>query len=234
MTEIRGLAIVIPARNEAGLIDRCLRSLARSIEECRDELQISVTVVADGCTDDTVAIAGTFDFATVISTPPVGVGAARQLGAAHAIRDLGLPPEQVWLANSDADSAVEPDWVANHVRAAAAGADIRIGAVKPDFADLSPRQIRAWTRTHSGGAARGHIHGANLGIRASTYLAVSGFRPLFLHEDKDLVARATEIGAVVAIEELPDVVTSGRSVGRAPGGYATYIATELIAAAARS
>jgi hypothetical protein len=145
----------------------------------------------------------------------------------HALQGLDVPSPQIWIANTDADSRVDETWLVAHTSAAEAGADIRIGAVVPDFADLTARQIRAWRRTHRGGFARGHVHGANLGIRASTYLEATGFRPLFAHEDVDLVHRASKRGAAVWIDEHPDVITSGRSIGRAPEGYALYLTAGL-------
>ncbi|MBK5222606.1 MAG: glycosyltransferase family 2 protein [Acidimicrobiia bacterium] len=50
MASSRCLSVVIPAHNEAAVIERCLRSLAVGAEE---GLQLEVVVVANGCTDDT-------------------------------------------------------------------------------------------------------------------------------------------------------------------------------------
>jgi hypothetical protein len=64
-------------------------------------------------------------------------------------------------------------------------------------------------------------------VLASTYLSAGGFRPLLLREDVDLVHRLGHAGAVIAADAVPDVITSGRSIARAPGGYASYLSSSL-------
>lgn len=50
------LSVIIPAHNEAALIGTCLASLLESHVECA----VEIIVVANGCTDETVAIAQTY------------------------------------------------------------------------------------------------------------------------------------------------------------------------------
>ena len=50
------IGVVIPARNEEARVDACLRSVAAAIAEARAVAEVSVTVVADDCTDATEAI----------------------------------------------------------------------------------------------------------------------------------------------------------------------------------
>ena len=230
MSEPERLVVVIPARNESRLIGRCLDSIAYSAADLRatSPIAIDVVVVADGCTDDTEVLASSREGVTVVSSAPVGVGAARRLGVRRAFECWTGSPERLWLASTDADSRVDVAWLRHQFDAACSGADVRIGAVRPDFRDLSGPQIMAWERTHRDGARRGHVHGANLGIRGSTYLAAGGFHPLLIHEDVDLVQRARELHAVVSIGDVADVITSGRPEGRAPGGYANYLSGELL------
>lgn len=229
MTGIRAIAVVVPARNEGALIGPCIESILLSADRLREnaEVEVSITVVADGCLDQTVDNAARYETIRILATPPVGVGAARHLGVQHAMGLLEFSPDELWIANTDADSTVSESWLINQLHAAEAGAQVRIGAVMPDFRDLSNAQANAWTLSHQGGAARGHIHGANLGILASVYLACGGFRAIALHEDVELVRRAERLGAKVIDNAVPDVVTSGRIVGRAPGGYAAYLAAEM-------
>ena len=70
-----------------------------------------------------------------------------------------------------------------------------------------------------------HVHGANLGIRASAYLAVVGFRPLRTAEDHALRAAATEAGCPVLQAGDITVRTSGRPRGRAPYGFSHLLRT---------
>ena len=70
-----------------------------------------------------------------------------------------------------------------------------------------------------------HVHGANLGMRASTYARLGGFAPLALHEDADIVQRARRDRSVqvVATDRLR-VGTSVRTAARCVGGFADYLA----------
>jgi glycosyltransferase involved in cell wall biosynthesis len=228
MSAVRAIAVVIPARDESRFIGRCVTSVLDSARHIDPGIEVSITIVADGCTDDTARVAGKFETTDVVVSPPVGVGAARRIGVGHALEQISYPSEEVWIANTDADSFVDEAWLSNNLRTAWRGSDLRIGAVAPDFRDLTTEQIEAWEARHANGAARGHVHGANLGVRASTYFAVGGFRTLELSEDVDFVERVIALGVQTEAADHPDVVTSGRKVGRAAGGYAAFLAEGLL------
>ncbi|MFC6172012.1 glycosyltransferase [Subtercola frigoramans] len=233
---MRGLAIVIPARNEEELIGPCLESLRasalfahRTPGGCSPRLQ--VVVVIDGSVDRTSAIAGTFSDVTVVemeSSDRGNVGRARASGVVVALDHFREEPaHSVWIANTDADSQVPLNWVARHMELAELGADVVLGTVRPNFDDLSKAQIRAWTQTHSGSQPTGRIYGANLGIRADVYRAAGGFSPVTEHEDVDLVTRARACGASIIETRDHEVLTSGRRTGRTPGGFAGYLRSQL-------
>jgi len=249
---IAGVAVVVPARDEAELIGRCLASIreARLLlagraagvgsaaddaagQDRDEEVRVVTVVVADDCTDDTAAIAAAVPGVTVVETDLRSVGAARSEGARVAfarLAELGVAPDAVWLAATDADSAVPPAWLTSQLDLAdREGADVVVGTVRPDFADLSDAQVAAWLSRHTPGRPNGHVHGANLGLRATVYEAAGGFGELDLHEDVELVARARGAGAVVVASEAGEVLTSGRQVGRTRGGYAGYLANDLLA-----
>ena len=132
-------------------------------------------------------------------------------------------PSRTWLACTDADSAVPAGWILEQVRLADAGADVVVGTVRPDPADLTATQLAAWRATRVPGRPNGHVHGANLGVRADAYLRAGGFPDRPVHEDVDLVAALVASGARVVATDACDVLTSGRLLGRAPGGYAGYL-----------
>jgi len=220
---IRHVAVVVPARDEEDLVGRCLRS----IEGARQESLVptSLVVVLDACTDGTAAavadVAG--PDVQVVVTDAANVGAARALGVSHALVGLDLDPTEVLLACTDADSEVPPWWLTELVRLADEGADVVVGTVRPDPADLDPDDLDAWSATRVAGRPNGHVHGANLAVRVSSYVRAGGFPRRTEHEDVTLVASLRATGARVVPSDTVDVLTSGRRVGRTPGGYAGYL-----------
>ena len=228
------VAVVVPARDEEALLGRCLASLVAA----RDALMagagargvgVDLVLVLDACTDGSAAVAARFPQVRVVETVAGDVGIARQAGAVTALAASPCPPERTWLVCTDADSEVRPDWLLEHVRLADAGADVVVGTVHPDPADLTDAQRATWRTTHVPGRPNGHVHGANLGVRASAYLRAGGFLPMPEHEDVDHVARLRTAGARLVASAAVDVLTSGRPVGRTPGGYAGHLRTTLLA-----
>lgn len=220
---ISELAVVIPARDEEQLIATCLDSVIAARR--RAEVKVSIVVVADGCTDATADIARRYGGVEVIELAPSNVGTARSAGVRAAIAASRVEPTAMWIANTDADSAVPVNWLSEQLVLAETGFDVMIGTVRPRFGDLTAEQLAAWSATHVPGRPNGHVHGANLGIRASAYLAAGGFEAVAEHEDIDLVERLSGF-ALVATDRC-EVITSGRRFGRTPGGYARYLREEM-------
>jgi glycosyltransferase involved in cell wall biosynthesis len=221
------VAVVIPARDEEELVGDCLESVAHAVTVARrrygSRLAVKVVLVADGCTDDTVAIASGIDGVEVVETAGSNVGAARKAGVDHALAVVGGPSDRIWIANTDADSLVPPNWLTEQLELAAGDVDLMIGTVHPTFDELSAAQVAAWRKNHRPGVPNGHAHGANLGIRASAYLRAGGFPAIPEHEDNDLVDRVRASGARIVASDRCDVETSGRRVGRTNGGYARFL-----------
>ena len=221
---VDAVGVVVPVHNEAELLDRCLAALGVAVETAAGRgIRCEVCIVLDDCTDDSAAIAAAYPFPTE-AVAAASVGRARAHGVQAVLSALmGVPGERVWLANTDADSAVPPNWIVAQCELAAEGADVFVGTVRPDFADLSRRHRRHWRQTHFRGSPNGHIHGASLGMRAGVYEAAGGFDAIEEHEDVLLVERARALGAAVRASDSAEVLTSGRFVGRTPGGYAGHL-----------
>ncbi|NYD67422.1 glycosyltransferase [Agromyces atrinae] len=221
---IATLAIVIPVHDEEQLLARCLTAMddsVRLLAARRPDIEVRVVVVLDACSDGSAEIAARFPVA--VETIDVAlVGAARAHGVGIAL--AGADPATTWIANTDADSAVPLGWATVHVDLAERGADLVLGTVRPDFADLSDAQIADWIATHEPGVAYGNTHGANLGMRADRYLAAGGFESVAAHEDVILVDHLREAGARTVATADCEVLTSGRAEGRAPEGYAAFLA----------
>ena len=235
--------VVVPAHDEEDGIAGCVQALVdavRVLARTHPDVAVAVTVVLDGCTDDTGAVlrAAAADdplwsdgadrrssagvSLDVVATERLGVGRARAVGTTRALAS-GPEPSARWLAHTDADSRVDPGWLVQQVEAHDAGAHVLVGAVVPDPDDLDPVVLSRWLHAHPPGSTLGHVHGANLGLRGDVSLALGGFDPVPEHEDVRLVERARALGFDVrATTDLP-VVTSGRFDGRTPGGYAEHL-----------
>ncbi len=233
MTILRSVAVVIPARNERELIERCLVSVLTAAAEARRRWgrsapEISVVVVADRCVDGTADLARRFTEVRVLEADAGNVGRARAIGVRIALQHIDSPPERSWISNTDADSAVPSNWISAQVGLAQEHVGMMIGTVRPDFADLTAEQTSAWHAAHSPGHANGHVHGANLGIRADLYDEAGGFPSVEEHEDVELASRVRRLGAKVTASNECEVMTSGRRFGRTPGGYAGFLAHDLL------
>lgn len=219
---IRGLLVVVPARDEEDLLGRCLASLAVAVAATTTTgVDVVTVVVADRCVDATADVARAAG-AHVVTSQAGCVGAARRAGVAAG--RLLLPPgrtDETWLASTDADTTVPPDWLVHQLAAADGGARLVLGRAEPPRDDLDPDLWHAWHRLHASSDPAAHVHGANLGVRLDAYDAAGGWPRLPEHEDRVLVDALLAVG--VAPTSGRPVLTSGRRVGRTPGGYAGYL-----------
>ena len=215
----------MPARNEEALLPACLVSLRRAADAV--PVPVRIVVVADTCTDRTAAVARACG-ARVIGVGARNVGAARAAGMAEVLRlAAARDPAAVWLATTDADTEVPPGWLRRQLGYAGRGWDVVLGTVTVADWDGHPSYVpAAFEALYDYGAGpHPHVHGANLGIRASAYLAVGGFRPLRTAEDHALLAAATEAGCPVVQAGDITVRTSGRRQARAPLGFSHLLCT---------
>ena len=228
---IARVAVVVPAHDEAARIGRCLASLARALAHpAVAALDRRVVVVADRCSDDTVAVARRAlprgVAGAVASVDFESAGRARADGVALALAAWpDADPAATWLASTDADTWVPADWLARQVGAAARGYVAVAGIVDVDtFAGHRHRAglRRLFRATYAIPADRPHphVHGCNLGVRADAYLHAGGWPPVGLAEDHGLWNAIRSRGWRCLSDRWLRVVTSGRPDGRARGGFA--------------
>ena len=227
---ITGIAVGVPARDEIESIDACIGSIIVAAEAVG--LPVSIVVVADSCTDGTAARARAALRSArlpcrVIDRRFGRVGPTRDLACRMAI---GLHPatlsERVWLATTDADSRVPHDWLVAHLRHEAAGWDGVAGLIEFADGDLTPElrsRFLAAIERDGTGTGHPHVHGANLGIKASTFFAAGGFADVAVGEDQQLWREARRLGYSVVGTTDGVVTTSARRAGRAPGGLASFL-----------
>lgn len=221
---ITRVAVVVPARDEEEMLPGCLSSIeaaAAVLRRARRETDVDVRVVLDGCTDGSAAVVALHG-ARATSCDLGRVGAARHLGVMTALGHGAAG--QTWVACTDADSVVPVHWLTEQLDLADDGADVVVGTVEP-LGIIDPAVLAGWAARHELVEGHTHVHGANLGLRATTYLALGGFAPLALHEDVDLVRRArlNPSVRVIATDRLR-VRTSARTDSRCTGGFAGYLA----------
>lgn len=229
------IGVAIPAHNEEAALGDCLAAIlsAASHPALQGE-PVLVCVVLDACDDGSAAVirrqrpvyaaAGvTLDMLEVYARQ---VGVARAAGARHLLAHGAR-----WLAFTDADTRVSPQWLAAQL---ALGVDVVCGSVAVD--DWSPhganaRRLREhFARNYHDRDGHRHIHGANLGVRADAYRAAGGFQSVSCHEDVLLVQALEAIGARFAWSARPRVFTSARTDARARDGFGDTL-LRMIAAA---
>lgn len=229
---ISRVAVVVPAHNEEQHLARALSGLLAAADVLqREHAQVDVTVmvVLDGCTDRSADIAAAYPSTdsrfNALEVRLRSTGASRAVGIAAAMDSLGSAASMntTWLANTDADSTVPAHWLTRQVELANAGADAVLGTVQPNPKDLDSAVLRRWLEHHPFREDHPHIYGANFGVRASAYLTAGGFPKLRVHEDKIMVERLRRHGFSVTATDTIRVLTSGRTHTRAPQGFGAYL-----------
>jgi len=221
---IGAIGVIVPAHDEQRLLPACLASL-RQATRWAHGIPVHLIVVADACRDRTAAAARRGG-AAVVTISARNVGAARAAGAREALRRTGhLDPADVWLATTDADTLVPRHWLRRQARYADWGWDAVAGTIKvTDWSGHRPGMRSAFRQRYGTGTGpHSHVHGANLGFRASAYLAAGGFPAARTGEDHALVTALTAAGRRVLRTRALTVVTSARRDARAPHGFSHYL-----------
>lgn len=133
------LSIIIPAFNEARLIERCLQSVAASVAANSTPGFTSDVVVVDNNSSDNTAELARQAGAQVVFEPINQISRARNAGAAHATGD--------WFLFLDADSQLSPGLLGEIQRLIQDGKHVGCGSTLrmdglPWWAD---RTLRFWT-----------------------------------------------------------------------------------------
>ena len=225
--------MIIPARDEADSIEECIAAVRTSLESCLLVRSSWIVVVADSCRDRTADRARNALGMTgrVIECEVRSPGTARRLGVEALLQRFpDAPLSQVWIANTDADSRPARSWIgqqlklANRAHAGVAGiveVEPIDGLAAGDFAALLEHYVVNDDGSHP------HVHGANLGVRGDAYVDVGGWSDLPLAEDHCLWSRLQAGNWRTVSTASSVVVTSGRLVGRATGGFADSLRRRL-------
>lgn len=216
------VGVVVPAHDEQQLLPACLASVRVAARHpALRHVQVRLVPVLDTCSDDSGELAP-----GALEVRARNVGVARAAGFAAVLRaEAGRPAHELWLASTDADSVVPPDWLAEQLRLAAHGAEVVAGTVRVHDWSQQPEAVRHRFACTYGAPDRGHrhVHGANLGMSGAAYLDAGGVPPLALAEDQALVdALRLRTHRLVATGRIP-VTTSARRESRTAGGFADHL-----------
>lgn len=210
------IGVVIPACNEEASMLACLTALQIAIDHLTPTIEVLSVVVLDSCTDQTVKYVqqAQVDYLT---TSVRCVGQARDLGIRHLIAQ-GAD----WIACTDADSQVNPDWLEQQL--SHQPVDMICGVVEiKDWKDLSMQTKQHYLAHYQDQMQHRHIHGANLSFSAKAYINVGGFAALTCHEDVDLVRRFEAANYRLVWSNWVRVITSSRLQARTSEGFASFL-----------
>jgi GT2 family glycosyltransferase len=183
-------SVIVCTRNGSSRIERCLAALSQLTGGGHE-----LIVVDDGSTDGTAGlVAAEFPSARLISTPPLGLSAARNAGAAAAAGEV--------LAFTDDDCEPDAEWLERLQRVFA---ERRFAAVGGP--NLPPRPL-SWQEAVVCAAPGApshvmlddreaeHLPGCNLAVTRAAFEAIGGFDPVFVTagDDVDFCWRLRDAG----------------------------------------
>jgi cellulose synthase/poly-beta-1,6-N-acetylglucosamine synthase-like glycosyltransferase len=176
------ISVLIPAHNDADVLRECLdavRAQTLPVDE--------IVVVADSCTDATVAVAESYG-AVVVETEQGGKAASQDVGLAYVTGDI--------LICIDADTVIDVDVVEKFVAELEAGADATCANMLP-----MPQQKGFWVANRRFAYALGRywwrwsqaqvgrlmvLSGCAYALRTATVRSIGGFPGELITCDMDL------------------------------------------------
>lgn len=209
------IGIVIPAHNEEQFLAACLQSIRQAVQYIDDD-QVDIVVVLDSCTDQSRSIVQAYQV-NWIECNYACVGKARDLGIRHLIQQGAR-----WIACTDADTIVEPDWLLRQMQHQPTDAICGI-VMLDDLSQLPPEKQQKYLTHYQDSMDHQHIHGANLSFSADAYLQAGGFEPVSCHEDVSLIKKFITQCCKITWSNLVRVTTSSRLNGRAPQGLSDFL-----------
>lgn len=217
--------VAIPARNEAASIRECIQSVDQAAADI--PVPVLVVVAADTCSDLTYAVAcetaTEFCSLVVIEGTWGRAGAARAAAVRHGLSAVSRNGS-VWIANTDADCVVPPLWLRIQLELAS-DLDVVAGIVELDPVATTPAVFDAFTKSYDlDDDDHPHVHGANIGMCSTAYLAVGGWcLKTVVGEDHVIWNALRDLGHRVRQTTRLRVLTSARTRSRVVGGFATNL-----------
>jgi cellulose synthase/poly-beta-1,6-N-acetylglucosamine synthase-like glycosyltransferase len=234
--QIDHVIAAVPARNEEQRIAASIRCIVAAAQAVGQHIATTVSVATDSCTDGTAevlaAMADSRSDIRVVSGSWSSAGGARRAAVENGLRFVGSGAprtlQRTWIATTDADSCVPVDWLTSQLRFAESGYDAVAGTVQlNDDEDCTFELRNLFARNYAvdvPGGRHTHVHGANMGFRASAYIDAGGFPAVQTSEDRILWNELVRLKYRVVSPVDLKVATSGRLKGRVVGGFADAMA----------
>jgi mycofactocin system glycosyltransferase len=206
------VSIVIPVKDRAGELKRCLTSLS-SLSYPKEKLQ--VIVVDDGSSDESPMVAQQF---RTLLVPSGGIGrgpaAARNVGASMATGEI--------LAFIDSDCTASKEWLRDLIPAFNNPAMAAVGGQVDGMCTESPvdryetamssLSLGSRERVGSGGSDTFYLPSCNLLVRSSAFRNAGGFKDeMHVGEDVDLTWRLRDQGWTISYLPAGNVLHEHRS-----------------------
>jgi len=199
--DARPITIIVPFRNDARSIRRCLQALASQ----RYEGLVEITLIDRGATDGSADIASSFPGMQVLHTDHPSPYAARNLAARDATGSI--------LVFTEANCVVEPDWVLQHVLALEGeGASVSIGRIAPERTTWMLDSFDAYERHRDEWSFKAshwrHYFGrpTNLAVRRDRFLSHGPFEEVLRGADSSLVQRIARELSCAEITYCPTAI----------------------------
>jgi hypothetical protein len=249
-----GIAVAIPARDEAARLPCCLQALARQMRAGFAWSDLAVVVTANNCTDDTAELAHAMAPALPfrlhvheIHLPKrdAHAGGARAAAIANAVGHLGRGGI---LLSTDADAQPASAWLGANLAALSAGVDAVAGAIDlhaEEFIALPVALRDQLSRESAYGEALDHLaalidpephdpwprhhwhSGASIALSRHCWDRIGGLPRVEVGEDRALFAAVRRAGLLVRHEAGARVTASCRLEGRAAAGMADTLERRL-------
>ncbi len=258
------ISVVVPVRNEQQRLEQCLHALYRQKTLCGNEFdheRYEVLLLLNNCTDASPRVARRFaarhmDFQLHVvehtfEKQHAHVGSARSMLMQHAARRLrsascasSRPAPRLLLLTTDADTVVDPSWLAETVGAFEKGADAVGGDILIPASErqglarqarhayasdrrylravclleslLDPLAHDPWPRHH-------HNFGASLACTLHAFDVCGGMAPSPFLEDLAFYRALLDAGMRFRHEPRVRVYTSARTHGRASIGLSEQL-----------
>ena len=210
------VSIVIPVYNEADRLAACLEAIAR-----QTVAPYEVIVVDNNSTDNTVAIAESFNFVKLLREPKQGVVHARNRGFNAVSGDI--------IGRIDADTLLPASWTAqiqksfeNTAVSAISGAPHYYDFPLDKLADAIDLPLRTHLARKLGNT--NYLWGANMAVRRTAWLKVRNelCNIARMHEDFDLAIHLQARGLRVTYDERLIASVSSRRIDTGLMAYLRY------------